>query len=97
MVGGRGNAKSDTTGRQAVLLAEDKNYQHLQSIVNVIEKLYIELDNDKKTIVDMRYWDRGNNCYEWVDVSDKLYMSVQRVLRKRNHLIDETDRRLGWA
>lgn len=96
-VGSRGNKISDTTGNRAILLAEDDRYQHLQKIVNTIDKLYSELDNDQKTIVDMRYWDKGNNHYEWSHIGDELYMSVQRVLRKRNALIDETARRLGWA
>lgn len=95
-VGSRGSNVSDTTGNRAMRLIEDKNYQHLQNIVHVIDKLYKELDHDQKTIVDMRYWDKEDNCYEWADVADKLYMSVHRVLRKRNLLIDETAKRLGW-
>jgi len=44
----------------------------------------------------MRYFDK-HEAYEWSHVTDKLYMSVQCVLRKRNMLIDETARRLGWV
>lgn len=94
--GGRSNKVSDTTAQKAMILAEDTRYQHLKNIVNTIESLYEELDEDQKTIVNMRYWDK-TEMYEWQHIADKLYMSVQRVLRKRNALIDETARRLGWA
>ncbi|XRD24070.1 transcriptional regulator [Lysinibacillus fusiformis] len=94
--GGKSNRISDTTGNKAIILAEDKNYQHLKNIITTLEQLYKELDHDQKTIVDMRYFDK-QEAYEWQHVADKLYMSVQRVLRKRNMLIDETAKRLGWA
>lgn len=87
--GGKSNRISDTTGNIAIILAEDKNYQHLKNIITTLEQLYKELDHDQKTIVDMRYFDK-HEAYEWQHVADKLYMSVQRVLRKRNMLIDET-------
>ena len=94
--GGRSNHTSDITGNRAILLAEDKEYQNLKNIVTTIENLYPELDDDQKIIVQMRYWDK-KECYEWQHIADELYMSVQRVLRKRNNLIDETAKRLGWV
>lgn len=94
-VGSRGNKISDTTGNRAIILAEDKNYQYLQNIVNSISKLYADLDDDMKTIVNMRYWDK-DGVYEWEDIADKLYISRSKVLRKRNLLIDKTAERLGW-
>ncbi len=50
----------------------------------------------KKQLWTWRYIDK-QEAYEWQHVADKLYMSVQRVLRKRNMLIDEKAKRLGWA
>lgn len=94
--GSKSNRISDTTGNKAIILAEDKNYQHLKNIITTLEQLYKELDHDQKTIVEMRYFDK-QEAYEWSHVADKLYMSVQRVLRKRNMLIDETAKRLGWV
>ncbi len=96
-VGGRRSSNiSDTTAQKAIVLAEDTLYQNLKRIVSTIETLYEELDTDQRTIVDMRYRDKSE-CYEWQHIGDALYMSVQRVLRKRNALIDETARRLGWV
>lgn len=94
--GGKSNKISDTTGNKATILADDVKLQNLKRIVHTIEALYVELDDELKTIVDMRYRDKGGD-FEWKHIADKLYMSQWQVLRKRNALIDETARRLGWA
>ena len=94
--GGKSNRISNTTEQKALTLSEDKLYQNLKQIVNVIEELYRELDNDSKTIVDMRYWCK-NDFFEWEDIADRLFMSRHKVLRKRNLLINETAKRIGWV
>ncbi|WP_418302464.1 hypothetical protein [Lysinibacillus fusiformis] len=50
---GKSNRISDTTGNKAIILVEDKNYQHLKNVITTLEQLYKELDHDQKTIVDM--------------------------------------------
>lgn len=94
--GGKGSHISDQTGNKAVVLADDLLYQTLKRIVNTIETMYQELDHDEKIIVDMKYLAKRES-YEWRHIGDALNMSVQRVLRKRNNLIDETAQRLGYA
>lgn len=59
-----------------------------------MEDLYSELDEDMRTIIDMRYWDK-EGCYEWEDISDKLYISRHKVLRKRNIFFDKIAERIG--
>lgn len=93
--GGKSNRTSDTTMVKAAALVEDARYQHLKKVVRVVEDIYEELDDDQRTIVDMRYFDK-DECYEWEDIADKLFMSRQRVFRKRNRIIDKTAERLGW-
>lgn len=88
---------SNPTERNAMLLSEDKLYQNLKQIVQAVEDLYQETDEDTRKIVDMRYWDNENNCYEWEEIADKLYVSRSKVLRKRNSLLDETAERIGWV
>lgn len=93
--GGKANRISDQTGDRAVILVEDKAYNNLKNIISTIEGLFPDLDEDQQTIVKMRYWDK-DGCYEWGHIADALFMSVQRVLRKRNNIIDETAKRMGW-
>lgn len=88
---------SNTTERNAFLLSEDRLYQNLKQIVQAVELLYQESDEDTRRIIDMRYWDKENNCFEWEEIADKLYISRSKVLRKRNSLLDETAKRIGWV
>lgn len=96
LVGGRSNTISDTTAKKATVLANDAYYQNLKRIIKTVEDLYRDLDEDMRTIVDMRYWDK-DGCYEWEEIADKLYISRHKVLRKRNILIDKTAERIGWV
>ncbi|WP_107949976.1 DUF722 domain-containing protein [Lysinibacillus parviboronicapiens] len=74
LVGGRSNTISDTTAKKAMVLASDAYYQNLKRIISTVEDLYRDLDEDMRTIVDMRYWDK-DGCYEWEDIADRLYIS----------------------
>jgi len=94
--GGKGAHISDTTGNKACILADDLMYQNLKRIVHTIEAMLKELDEDQEVIVNMKYLS-NKEAYEWQHIADELGMSVQRVLRKRNNLIDETAKRLGWV
>lgn len=82
------------TENKAMILMQDERYQFLKKVVDTIEQLYTELDSDLKTIVDLRYW--SDDFYEWEEIADQLYISRHKVLRKRNRLIQETAKRIGW-
>lgn len=93
--GGKSSNTSDTTFMKANALVEDKVYQNLKNIVETIEKLYPQLDDIQKKIVELRYWDK-EGCWEWEDIAAELYISRNKALNKRNALIDKTAERLGW-
>ena len=93
--GGKANRISDPTAAKAATLIQDDRYQNYSKIIHAIEQTYSSVDEDLRTIVNMRYWDK-NDVYEWEDIADKLYISRSKVLRKRNLLIDKTAERLGW-
>ena len=95
MGGGKANRISDPTAAKAATLIQDDRYQNYSKIIRAIEQTYETVDEDLRTIVNMRYWDK-NDVYEWEDIADKLYISRSKVLRKRNLLIDKTAERLGW-
>lgn len=71
-------------------------YKNLQTLVKAIEQLYEMFDEELRTIINMRYWDKSTACHEWINVADELYMSVQRVLRKRNYIINCLANRIGY-
>lgn len=93
----KGNCISNPTEKKVFTLVEDELYQNLNKIVQSIEHLYECFDDDLKTIINMRYWDKENNCYEWEDIADKLYMSRSKLLRKRNVIINMTAKKIGYV
>lgn len=97
ITGIRSGSISNPTANQAMVLTTDRYYQNLKCIVSVVERVYEESDDDTKKLIDMKYWDKDNNCYEWEDIADALYMSRNKVLRKRNALLDLTASYIGWV
>lgn len=95
--GGGRSGISNPTQQTACKLLNDLMYQNLKTITDVVDRLYRQADNDIKTIVDMRYWDKERNCYEWEEIADQLNLSRSKVLRLRNVLLDETADSIGWV
>lgn len=77
--------------------AEDAFIQRYTTITNAIEQIYNELDEDLKTIVDMRYWNPSGITEDWLIIANRLYMSRSKVLKKRKWLIEKTAERIGWV
>lgn len=78
-------------------LAEDAFVQRYMTITNALEQIYSELDDDLKTIVDMRYWNASGISEDWLIIADRLYMSRSKVLKKRKWLIEKTAERIYWV
>ncbi|GEM_PF-7106025 len=77
--------------------AENAFIERHTTIINGIEQLYNELDEDLKTIVDMRYWNPSGISEDWLIIADRLYMSKSQVLKKRKWLIEKTAERIYWV
>ncbi|EON73955.1 YozE family protein [Lysinibacillus sphaericus] len=77
--------------------AEDAFIQRYTTITKAIEQIYSELDEDLKTIVDMRYWNRSGMSEDWLIIADCLYMSRSKVLKKRKWLIEKTAESIYWV
>lgn len=71
--------------------------RNLKIVIQGVHKIYQELDPDLKAIVDMRYWKNEGNRYEWMEISDELFMSRSKILRKRNLLLKKTAELIGWV
>lgn len=88
---------SKPTERDAMRLQSDELYSNLERIIKTMETLYENADEDIRKIIEMRYWDENGFCYEWEDIADQLYLSRNKVLRRRNVLLDEMAKRIGWV
>lgn len=94
--GGRSNRIADDTAHKAILLAEDKEYQALQRLTQGLKEVYQRLDDDMKAIIQMRYKDK-DNYYEWGEIADALYISRNKVLRKRRAMLAATAEAVGYV
>ena len=75
--------------------AEDAFIQRYKTITNAIDQIYSELDDDLKTIVDLRYWNPSGITEDWLIIANRLYMSKSKVLKKRKWLIEKLQNVLG--
>lgn len=87
---------SKPTENKAIILSQDIQYQNLQRVVKTVEELYEECDDEMKKIIQMRYWGRNLDTFEWETIADTLYLTRWMVLRKRKALMKETMKRIGW-
>lgn len=77
--------------------SENPFIKYYSMVSNAIEKLYSELDEDLKVIVDMRYWNKSGIPEDYEVIADRLFMSRSRLLKKRKLLIEKTAKEIGWA
>lgn len=77
--------------------AENAFIERHTTIINGIEQLYSELDEDLKTIVDMRYWNPSGISEDWLNIADRLFISRNKVLKLHRCLINRTAERICWV
>lgn len=74
-----------------------ENYRDwLKRITGAIDELSRTTDEDLKTIIEMRYM-KSPEPADWEEISDILFMSKSRVLRKRKVLLANTADLIGWV
>lgn len=88
---------SKPTERKALLLAEDNLYNNLKNITTVIDELYLNLNDDEKTIIEMRYWCNSRDFSDWDDIAYELGYTRSKTLRIRNGILDEMAKRIGYV
>ncbi|AMO32505.1 hypothetical protein J2D69_17805 [Lysinibacillus sphaericus] len=84
-------------GNSGLDSSEDIFLQRISIITNAIESIYKEVDEDLKTIIDMRYWFKDGLASDWEVIADRLFISRNKVLKLHNWLIYKTAKRVGWA
>lgn len=88
---------SKPTEQLAIKLMEDKLYQNLLTIIEVIEKLYKQIDEETRYVVNNRYWCSQRDMMEWEDIAYELGYSRSKILRIRNAMLDEMAELIGYA
>lgn len=71
-------------------------YSNLKNIVIGLSKVYEEIDEEIKRIIEMRYWNK-NDALDWIEIADELFISRSKVIRKRNLLLKKTIDAIGYV
>lgn len=94
--GGRSCMIGNTTQNKALLLLDNTAYNHLKSVIETVERMYHELDDDFKVMIDMRYCSKLT-VNEWEDIAAELGYSLRKIMYMRNNLIEETAKRINYC
>jgi RinA family phage transcriptional activator len=86
------NAIANPTAQAAINLAMNDKLNHMKRMTGAIEEVLAELDDEKKHLVELRYWQN----MEWSDVADTLYVSRPTIYSWRSAIIFKIAVKLGW-
>lgn len=93
--GGRGNLPSDPTGSVATALVTSRKVQTLESIVNAIETVYEQIDDNYKTLIQLKYWTKPQTL-TWEGIAQELKVGRMTAFRWRKEIVYAIAELLGW-
>lgn len=93
--GGRSSLPGDPTGRTATALVSHKRLEQLSNITDAIEAVVSRLPQDKRKLVELRYWTKPQTL-TWDGIADKLHVSRITAIRWRDEIIQGIAIKAGW-
>ena len=92
--GGRSNIPSKPTERIATAIIMNKMLQQLEAITEAIRSVYERLPDEKKQLVQLKYWTKQQ--YSWEEIAEQLHVSKRQAIRWRNEIVYAIAEKLGW-
>ena len=95
--GGANSARlpNSPTERIATMLVMDKRLRELERITEAIETVYRSLDDDRKKLIEIKYW-RKPQLLTWEGIAQELNVSRATVFRWREEIVNTIAEKLGW-
>lgn len=93
--GGRGNLPGDPTGRTAMLIVTHRTIEQLERIVNAIESVVERVPQQKKKLIQLRYWTRPQTL-TWEGVAREIPVHRATAIRWRDEIIYAIAEKIGW-
>lgn len=93
--GGRSSLTSDPTGQTATLLASHTKLEQMEHIARSIEHVYDRLPDDKKKLVEVRYWRRPQTL-NWEGIANECNVSRRTAMNWRDGIIQAIAVKAGW-
>lgn len=93
--GGRSNLPGDPTAQKAIALTSSRRLDNLERVVHVIQYVYNGLPDEKKRLVQMKYWDRPQTL-TWDGIALNLNVSKRTAVYWRDEIVRGIANFLGW-
>lgn len=93
--GGRSNLPNDPTGNSATLLASHRKIEQLERIVDAIESVVNTLPDQKRHLVELRYWARPQTL-TWDGIAMRLDVSRRTAINWRDEIVYAVAEKIGW-
>lgn len=90
----RASGISDRTASIAIELVNNARLQRLKNVIDAIDYVYSSLQDHKKELIQIRYWNRPQTL-TWDGIALELNASRISVLRWRNEIVIAISDRLG--
>lgn len=93
--GGKSNLPGDPTGRTAMLMVTHRKIEQLERIADAIESIIDRLPQQKKKLVQLRYWARPQTL-TWDGVAKEIPVHRATAIRWRDEIIYAVAEKIGW-
>lgn len=93
--GGRSNLPGDPTGRTATLMMSHRKIEQLERIVDAIESVVDRLPDEKRKLVELRYWTKPQTL-TWEGIARKINVSRRQAFNWRDEIIRAIADKIGW-
>jgi RinA family phage transcriptional activator len=94
--GSRSNSVSSPVEAKVSRLLTSKRIEFLQDVVQAIDEVFSELPDDKKRLVEMKYWKRPQ-LLTWEGIAMECNISRVTAFRWRDEIITAIGDKLGWV
>lgn len=98
--GGRPSLPGKPTERIATNLAMNKRLGQLEQIVKAIDDVYQSLPDERKKLIQLRYWTSRQYRWEqkmtWKKIANEIHISERQALRWRDEIVYAIAEKLGW-
>jgi RinA family phage transcriptional activator len=94
--GSRSNSVSSPVEAKVSRLLTSRRIEYLQDVIEAIDEVYQALPNDKKRLVEMKYWKRPQ-LLTWEGIALECNISRVTAFRWRDEIIMAIANRLGWV
>ncbi len=86
------NRLSDPTAYKATRLATDRRLRHLEEVRDAIERVYQGLDQERKRLVELKYW---QNRLTHRGIAEELHIGERTFYRWKDEIIKAIALELG--